>query len=155
MTSSGTATVTLPTDQQILITRDFDGPEITITTPADGATYERGSTVIADYECTDPSGAPVCLGPVPDGEEIDTDVAGHFSFTVNAEDTLGNKSSATHEYDVTVPGCVIDQDPATKTMTFLSDCTVDHSFLVPDGYTVDGDGFTLFGVDPPLSLIHI
>ena len=128
---------------------DSEGPEITITTPAGGATYERGSTVIADYECTDPSGTPVCSGPVPDGEEIDTDVAGHFSFTVNAEDGVGNTSSETNEYDVTVDGCVIDEDAATKTTKFLADCTVDHSFLVPDGYTVDGDGFTLFGVDPP------
>ena len=128
---------------------DFDGPVITITTPADGATYERGSTVIADYECTDPSGTTVCSGPVADGDEIDTDVAGHFSFTVNAEDSLGNTSTETNEYDVTVDGCLIDEDPATKTMTFLADCTVDSSFRVPDGYTVEGNGFTLFGVDPP------
>ena len=131
---------------------DSEGPEMTITTPADGATYERGSTVIADYECTDPSGTPVCSGPVADGDEIDTDVVGHFSFTVNAEDGLGNTSSETNEYDVTIDGCSIDEDPATKTMTFLGDCTVDHSFLVPDGYTVDGDGFTLFGVDRPMAI---
>jgi len=128
---------------------DTTGPDITITTPADGATYERRSTVVADYECTDPSGVAVCSGPVADGEKIDTDVAGHFSFTVNAEDGVRNTSSETTEYDVTVDGCLIDEDPATKTMTFLADCTVDHSFLVPDGYTVEGNGSTLFGVDPP------
>lgn len=128
---------------------DTAGPDITITTPADGATYERGSSVTADYECTDTSGVTECSGPVPDGEEIDTSVAGHYSFTVNAEDTFENTSSATNEYDITQDGCLIDEDPVSKTMTFVSDCTVDSSFMVPDGYTVDGDGFTLFGVDPP------
>ena len=44
MASSGTATVTLPTDQQILITREFDAPKHRTSSPS-------GTPGIAAAEC--------------------------------------------------------------------------------------------------------
>ena len=35
------------------------------------------------------------------------------------------------------------------TMTLVDDCTTDQTILVPDGFTLDGDGHTITAVDPP------
>ncbi len=35
------------------------------------------------------------------------------------------------------------------TMTLAGDCTTDATIEVPDGFTLDGAGFTITGVDPP------
>jgi uncharacterized protein YndB with AHSA1/START domain len=57
MTSSGTATVTLPTDEQILITREFDAPKHLVykawTTPELVKRWwsgERGEVTVADID---------------------------------------------------------------------------------------------------------
>jgi uncharacterized protein YndB with AHSA1/START domain len=57
MTSSGTATVTLPTDEQILITRDFDAPKHLVykawTTPELVKRWwsgKRGKVVLAEID---------------------------------------------------------------------------------------------------------
>ena len=34
------------------------------------------------------------------------------------------------------------------TMTLTADCTTDHTILVPDGFTLDGDGNSITAVDP-------
>jgi dipeptidyl aminopeptidase/acylaminoacyl peptidase len=81
---------------------DATPPTITITTPADGASYLLGSTVLADFDCQDPGGSGVasCVGTVPDGSAIDTASVGPKTFTVNAADNAGNPSSLTHDYTV-------------------------------------------------------
>jgi len=82
---------------------DNDPPTITITTPADGAIYALGSTVNANYSCSDgPYGVGVafCNGPVPNGSPIDTATAGTKTFTVNAQDLNGLPASKTHTYQV-------------------------------------------------------
>jgi hypothetical protein len=38
---------------------------------------------------------------------------------------------------------------ASKTMKLNGDCTTDASIIVPNGFTLDGAGFTVTGVDPP------
>ncbi|MGH3047047.1 MAG: SRPBCC domain-containing protein [Gaiellaceae bacterium] len=57
MTSSGTAMVTLPTDEQILITREFDAPKHLVykawTTPelvTRGWSAKRGEVTIAEID---------------------------------------------------------------------------------------------------------
>ena len=92
---------------------DAAGPDITIATPVDGATYARGATVIADYACTDEiggSGVASCVGTVADGAAINTASLGSHSFTVNASDNSSNNTSRTHSYTVT------DQSPPTITL---------------------------------------
>ena len=82
---------------------DRTKPTIDLDTPADGAVYDRGSVVNADYSCADEaggSGLKSCVGTVPDGDAIDTSSAGVKTFTVTAEDNDGNTESVTHSYRV-------------------------------------------------------
>jgi CSLREA domain-containing protein len=84
-------------------TADTTPPAITITTPAESATYLLGQTVNAEYACqdeTDGSGLASCVGDVPTGNPIDTATVGAKTFTVNATDNAGNASSASVNYSV-------------------------------------------------------
>jgi hypothetical protein len=88
---------------------DRTDPTVTLTTPADGAEYERGEHVAADYGCADEangSGLDSCAGDVPNGADVDTSTLGEHSFTVTATDRAGNHASAVAHYtvvDVTPP----------------------------------------------------
>jgi plastocyanin len=81
---------------------DDAAPTISITTPADFATFRLGEHVPADYTCDDGSGSGVatCTGPVLDGEDIDTTYRGTHDFTVNSTDVAGNISALSHRYIV-------------------------------------------------------
>ena len=80
-------------------------PDVDLKVPADGASFEQGTTVAADFGCEDAgSGIDSCLGTVPDGYPIDTSMAGGpYEFTVTATDNAGNTTAVTHRYSV-VPG---------------------------------------------------
>jgi len=82
---------------------DTTAPTITITAPADGATYFLGEAVNADYSCQDEdggSGVASCDGTLANGTALDTSVVGAQSFTVDAEDNAGNPASLTYNYSV-------------------------------------------------------
>jgi hypothetical protein len=82
---------------------DRTKPTVDLRTPADGATYERGAAVTADYSCTDEdggSGLASCTGDVADGQPVDTSALGHESFSVTATDQAGNTITVTHSYTV-------------------------------------------------------
>jgi hypothetical protein len=82
---------------------DITAPTITLTTPANGATYLLNQSVSADYACQDEaggSGLASCAGTVASGSAIDTSSAGAKSFTVNAADHAGNPASASASYNV-------------------------------------------------------
>lgn len=82
---------------------DSTPPVITITTPADGATYLLGRLVSADYACQDEDGGAglaSCTGTVPYGSGVDTNSLGTKSFTVDALDNAGNPASLTRHYNV-------------------------------------------------------
>lgn len=83
---------------------DTTAPTVTIATPADGATYARGQTILADYSCADEeggSGIAACTGTVPDGAAIDTASLGAHTFTVTGIDNAGNETAETVSYTVT------------------------------------------------------
>jgi N-acetylglucosamine-6-sulfatase len=83
---------------------DTTGPQITITTPPQGATYTLGQSVAASYSCTDAdSGVASCAGPVANGANIDTSSTGTKTFSVNATDKAGNTNSVSHTYTVNAP----------------------------------------------------
>jgi uncharacterized delta-60 repeat protein len=91
------STVTVP-----YTVTDQTAPTITLTTPADGATYAAGAVVNADFACTDQAGASgvaSCVGTSAAGAAIDT-TPGTHTFTVTAVDGAGNTSSLTHTYEV-------------------------------------------------------
>jgi probable HAF family extracellular repeat protein len=83
---------------------DTTNPQITITTPPQGATYTVGQTLAARYGCTDEdSGVASCEGPVADGANIDTSSTGTKTFTVRATDNAGNTNSVSHTYTINAP----------------------------------------------------
>jgi Big-like domain-containing protein len=74
-------------------TRDRTAPSITLTTPANGASYTRNSTLVAKYTCADAgSGIKSCTGSVPNGATISTRNRGMYLFTVTAVDKSGNRA---------------------------------------------------------------
>ncbi|MGH2722087.1 MAG: PxKF domain-containing protein [Actinomycetota bacterium] len=82
---------------------DYDGtaPSITITSPANGGSYVKGSSVAAAYDCSDAlSGVDTCDGTVADGSAIDTASVGGKVFAVSATDQAGNTASKSHLYNV-------------------------------------------------------
>jgi hypothetical protein len=82
---------------------DRTDPTVDLRTPANGASYERGAPVAADYSCGDEqggSGVASCSGDVPSGQPLDTATLGHKSFSVTARDGAGNRHTETHEYTV-------------------------------------------------------
>lgn len=45
--------------------------------------------------------------------------------------------------------CAFAVNPDTMTLDLLGDCTTDAPLIVPDGYTLDGNGHTITAIDPP------
>lgn len=79
---------------------DKEPPTIVIDAPA-GA-YSTGAPVSASYGCTDHSGSGLasCAGPVANGGAIDTGHAYSDTFTVEAEDNVGNRATNSSDYTV-------------------------------------------------------
>ena len=93
-------------------------PEVNVSSPADGAVYGRGATVLAAYNCTLALQAPSCDGPVASGTPIDTSALGHHTFTVLAANPQGAQTTRTVGYDV------VDQTPPTIHVDAPLDATV-------------------------------
>ena len=89
------------TPKQKTVEIDRTPPAISITTPAAGATYALNANVPANYRCTDlltdgvtlGSGVNFCTGNVANGSPISTAPVGNHTFTVNAQDNVGNAST--------------------------------------------------------------
>jgi FG-GAP repeat len=82
-------------------------PGITISSPANGASYTLGNgtvaeTVAAKYACSAPAGASVatCTGSVGNGALIDTSTLGRHTFTVTTTDSEGISESKSVTYTV-------------------------------------------------------
>ena len=116
-TFSVTATDEAGNDRTVSVSytvTDQTDPTVTITRPVDGATYARGSSVIAEYACADEaggSGLDTCVGTVADGAAIDTATLGAKTFSVTATDEAGNDRTVSVGYTVT------DQTDPTVTIT--------------------------------------
>jgi hypothetical protein len=80
---------------------DTTPPRITISVPRDGAVYTQGQRVVARFSCSDPDSAVrSCRGTVATGQPIDTRALGRHSFSVIAQDPVGNTASRTVHYTV-------------------------------------------------------
>ena len=94
---------------------DASAPTISVTTPAEGATYSKGQVVNAAYSCSDSDGAgdlASCGGPVASGAAIDTSTGGTHTFTVTATDVAGNATTNAVTYTVSVPAVPDTTAPA-------------------------------------------
>jgi len=89
------------TATQTVTVVDTTPPEITITTPADGAVYLLNEVVDADWTAEDAvSGIASSSGTVPSGSPIATNPAGIMTFTVTATDNAGNEATKEVTYYV-------------------------------------------------------
>ena len=86
-----------------VLPRDEQAPTIDLRTPEEGAQYDLGADVRADYSCADEGGSGLasCTGDVADGAPLDTSTPGAHAFTVLARDGAGNETTVTHGYTVT------------------------------------------------------
>jgi sugar lactone lactonase YvrE len=89
---------------------DTTPPSISITSPANGATYLLNQPVAASYACADPesSPAPSCTGPVASGSNFDTASVGSKVFTVNSTDAAGLSATQSVSYSVSYKVCTLN-----------------------------------------------
>lgn len=73
---------------------------------------------------------------------------GGFTGHVDALTVGVNGNDVTYDFEGPLGPCAASADVSTQTLTLLDDCTIDHTLLVPDEWTLDGDGYTVTGVDP-------
>ena len=98
---------TLTTAQPKIEIKYNPPPSVAITNPVDEAVYTRDQVVHVGYSCTPGSGAMLktCagedwMGPVADGEALDTSEVGEFTFGVFAEDMDKGQSGKSIVYKV-------------------------------------------------------
>jgi Big-like domain-containing protein len=101
---------------------DTTPPNVTIATPAQGATFVKGQVVAVSYSCTDEVAIADCVGTVANGANLDTSAIGPGSFTVTAHDTAGNPKTVTNTFSVVEqdPGDVGGSTQATLSLTLGS-----------------------------------
>ncbi len=76
-------------------------PSVRFISPVDGFTYTLGSTVNANYSCSDGgSHIATCTGNIPSGQVLQLNTPGTQTFTVTAIDVAGNQTVVTHTYQV-------------------------------------------------------
>ena len=75
-------------------------PTVAIASPIDGKTYDQGVVIAPTYSCADADNdLKSCVRQGGSGP-IDTSKGGTFAFTVNAEDSAGNKATKTVHYTI-------------------------------------------------------
>jgi hypothetical protein len=63
--------------------------------------------------------------------------------------TIGVGSDVTtYDFETLFSACAANVDIPNTTITLLADCTTDETIFIPDGWTLDGDGYTITAVDP-------
>ena len=80
-------------------------PTVSLTSPANGASFTQGQAVTAGYTCAVASPAAIssCTGPAANGSKIDTSTPGSHTFTVTAVANDGASAIASATYTVKLP----------------------------------------------------
>jgi CSLREA domain-containing protein len=81
-------------------------PSISISSPANGATYTKGQAVTASYSCAEggqTSFISTCSGTAPSGSAIHTSTVGRGVFKVSATDVAGAQATKIVTYTVAPP----------------------------------------------------
>jgi hypothetical protein len=101
------ASQTLTTAQPVVKIKYNPPPSVTITNPVDKSVFTQDKVVHVSYGCMPGSGAMLktCagedwIGPVADGEELDTSEVGEFTFSVFAEDMDKGQTGKSVAYKV-------------------------------------------------------
>jgi Arylsulfotransferase (ASST) len=80
---------------------DGQAPRVTVTSPAEAASYELGERVATAFTCTDVGGSTLqTCGRQEPGRLLDTSSPGEHTFRVRASDGAGNTATVTRHYTV-------------------------------------------------------
>lgn len=83
---------------------DRTGPQLTVTSPAEGQSVQQGAPLTLSFTCTDGGvGVEQCGGGPVSGSTLDTSTPGPKQVTLRAWDTNGNLTARTVPYTVTSP----------------------------------------------------
>ena len=94
---------------------DTIAPAITLTSPAEGATYYIDEVILADFAVSDGgSGIDTITATVPSGNSIDTATEGIKTFTVSATDNASNSNTVSHSYTVIPRGNIDPCDDGSQ-----------------------------------------
>ncbi len=130
-------------DAQVTITYTIPAPpSVSITTPANEASYNRGQVVDSSFSCRDGAGGTGVASCVdenghPSGSPIDTSTVGPHTFTVTATSKDGLTGSASVTYTIMAPPSVSISSPRSDG-TYAVGQSVATSFSCVDG--PDGPG---------------
>ena len=96
---------TASADYTVTAAQDTVSPEVSMSSPAQGAVYTLGQSVVASYSCSDSGGSELesCAGDVPTGSPINTQSIGSKTFRVTAVDNAGNSTVRAVAYSVVWP----------------------------------------------------
>ena len=113
---------------------DRTAPQISITTPGDGATCALGAAISAGWSANDSlSGLASASGTVPSGSALDTATVGTHTFSVTAADTAENRSTASRTYYVRYAySGILEPINADGTSIFKLGSTVPVKFQLRD-----------------------
>lgn len=139
---------------------DRKNPTISVTSPANGASYPLGALVAASFTCADTgSGVAACAGSVANGALIDTASTGPTTFVVSVTDVAGNTATASVAYTVTngpdnkrTPGISITNIPLhagpggsfTPAFSYDGDGNIHLRSLTPWVCTIKADSVVTF-----------
>jgi len=138
-----TVTATDADGQHTAVTHTYtvaQPPSVTITTPAQGSSYNEGQYVAASYSCSEGAGGPGlkpgsegCSGTVPAGSPIETSKTGSHEFKVTASSKDGKSTTKAVTYTVVAvkkladirvsisgPSSAADGSTFTETITVLN-----------------------------------
>ena len=124
-------------------------PDVTISSPADNATYTVGDEVEAAYTCLDDTPGVTCVGTVATGDRVDTSTPGSFSLTVTATDVDGNETTITRYYAVVTPPDTTD--PAITIVTPVDGSQYSLDEVVTADFSCDDGGGS--GIDTCLGTV--
>lgn len=126
---------------------------VTITTPANGATYVQGQVVAANYSCTGPS-VVACAGTVGNTQNIDTSLGTH-TFSANALVNLGPGGSASATYSVVQNFVFVGFQPPVNNPPALN--VAKGGQAIPVGFQVlDSNNNLITSMTmPPVSIVDV
>jgi hypothetical protein len=78
-------------------------PFVTIESPANGQTVDRGVPLAASFACLASAGVRSCTGTSANGASLDTSVAGTFAYSATVVDAVGQVATKTVRYTVKAP----------------------------------------------------
>ena len=123
--------------QVILSYTVASAPTISITTPANGATYPLNGSVASNFSCSDGSGGPGIASCTDQnghtsGSPFDTSSTGHHSFTVTATSSDGESSTASVTYNDAATPKILLGYPGNGAV-YTQGQSVNSAFICSDG----------------------